>query len=54
MKLDLYEANADYIAYLRQFDSNVLTDKTYKQKKYVGTIVTIHSCLLYTSDAADE
>ena len=27
MKLDLYEANADYIAYLRQFDPNVLTDK---------------------------
>ncbi len=43
MKLDLYEANADYIAYLRQFDPNVLTDKTYKQKKFVGTIVTINS-----------
>lgn len=44
MKLDLYEASPEYISYLRQFDSNVLAEKTtFKQRRYVGTVITIDS-----------
>lgn len=43
-KLELFEVSPEYIAYLREFDDNVLSEKTtFKQKRYVGTIVTIQS-----------
>lgn len=47
-RLELYEACPNYVKYLRQFDENVLAEKaTFKQKRYVGTIIPINSQLYF-------